>query len=50
MKFDNLSEINASYPKNGYNGEYSIAEVFKLDGTKLWWLDFGPNMGDFQNN
>ena len=50
MKFDNLSEINASYPKNGNNGEYSIAEVFKLDGTKLWWLDFGPNMGDFQNN
>ena len=50
MKFDNQSEINASYPKNGYNGEYSIVEVYKLDGTKLWWLDFGPNMGDFQNN
>ena len=50
MKFDNQSEINASYPKEGYNGEYSIVEVFKLDGTKLWWLDFGPNMGDFQNN
>ncbi len=50
MKFDNQSEINASYPKGGYNGEYSIVEVFRLDGTKLWWLDFGPNMGDFQNN
>jgi autotransporter-associated beta strand protein len=50
MKYDNQSEINASYPKGGYQGEYSIAEVFKLDGTKLWWLDFGPNMGDFQNN
>ena len=50
MKFDNQSEINASYPKNGYNGEYSIVEVFKLNGQKLWWLDFGPNMGDFQNN
>ena len=50
MKYDNQSEISASYPKGGYNGEYSIAEVFKLDGTKLWWLDFGPNMGDFQNN
>ena len=50
MKFDNLSEINASYPKNGYNGEYSIVEVYKLNGKKLWWLDFGPNMGDFQNN
>ena len=50
MKFDNQSEIQASYPKEGYYGEYSIVEVFKLDGTKLWWLDFGPNMGDFQNN
>ena len=50
LKFDNLSEINASYPRGGYNGEYSIVEVYKLDGTKLWWLDFGPNMGDFQNN
>ena len=50
MKFDNQSEISASYPKEGYYGEYSIVEVFKLDGTKLWWLDFGPNMGDFQNN
>ncbi len=50
LKFDNLSEIQASYPKNGYNGEYSIAEVYKLNGKKLWWLDFGPNMGDFQNN
>ena len=50
LKFDNQSEINASYPRGGYNGEYSIVEVYKLDGTKLWWLDFGPNMGDFQNN
>ena len=50
MKYDNQSEISASYPKGGYNGEYSIVEVFKLNGKKLWWLDFGPNMGDFQNN
>ena len=50
LKFDNQSEINASYPRDGYNGEYSIVEVYRLDGTKLWWLDFGPNMGDFQNN
>ena len=50
LKFDNQSEINASYPKGGYNGEYSIVEVYKLNGKKLWWLDFGPNMGDFQNN
>ncbi|MBR5698791.1 MAG: autotransporter-associated beta strand repeat-containing protein [Prevotella sp.] len=50
MKFDNLSEMNASYPRNGYQGEYSIFECLKLDGTRLWWVNCGPNMGDFQNN
>ena len=50
MKFDNLSEINASYPRGGYQGEYSIFECLKLDGTRLWWVNCGPNMGDFQNN
>ena len=50
MKFDNESEKRASYPRDGYNGEYSIFEVFKLDGTRLWWVNCGPNMGDFQNN
>ena len=56
MKFDNLSEMEQSYPKNGptINGkvtnEYSIFEVLKQDGTRLWWVNCGPNMGDFQNN
>ena len=50
IKYDNQSEINASYPKNGYNGEYSLFECMKLDGTVLWWVNCGPNMGDFQNN
>lgn len=50
LKFDNESEIASGYLPNGYNGEYAIVEVYKLDGTKLWWLDFGPNMSDFQNN
>ena len=27
LKYDNLSEINASFPRGGYNGEYSIFEV-----------------------
>ena len=48
MKFDNLSEMNASYPKGGYKGEYSIFECLKMDGTRLWWVNCGPNMGDFQ--
>ena len=50
MKFDNQSEINASFPRGGYQGEYSIFECLKLDGTRLWWVNCGPNMGDFQNN
>ena len=56
MKFDNDSEIQQSYPKLGpkidgkATGEYSIFEVLKQDGTRLWWVNCGPNMGDFQNN
>lgn len=56
MKFDNLSEMEQSYPRNGptvngkVTGEYTIFECFKLDGTRLWWINCGPNMADFQNN
>lgn len=50
LKYDNQSEISASYPREGHNGEYSIFECLKLDGTVLWWVNCGPNMGDFQNN
>ena len=56
MKFDNLSEMEQSYPKNGPKiggvdtKEYSIFEVLRQDGTRLWWVNCGPNMGDFQNN
>lgn len=56
MKFDNLSEMEQYYPKYGpkIDGvdtkEYSIFECLKMDGTRLWWINCGPNMGDFQNN
>ena len=50
LKYDNMEEINGGFPKNGHNGEYTILEVLKLDGTVLWWVNCGPNMGDFQNN
>ena len=50
LKYDNQSEISASFPREGHNGEYSIFECLKLDGTVLWWVNCGPNMGDFQNN
>ena len=50
LKFDNQSWANSSYQKAGYEGEYFIIEVYKLNGKKLWWIDLGPNMADFQNN
>ncbi len=50
LKFDNQSWAGTSYQKAGYNGEYYIMEVYKLNGKKLWWLEWGPNMADFQNN
>ncbi len=56
MKFDNESEMAQSYPKAGptvngkVTGEYSIFEILKLNGQRLWWVNCGPNMGDFQNN
>ena len=50
IKFDNASWAGTSYQKSGYNGEYFIIEVYKLNGKRLWWIDLGPNMADFQNN
>lgn len=50
LKFDNGSDAANGYLPGGYNGEYAIIEVYKLNGKKLWWIDLGPNMGDFQNN
>ncbi|MBQ0063007.1 MAG: autotransporter-associated beta strand repeat-containing protein [Prevotella sp.] len=50
MKYDNSQEIAALFPKEGYQGEYTLLECLKQDGTVLWWVNCGPNMGDFQNN
>lgn len=56
MKFNNKEEAEQLYPKNGptINGvatkEYSMLACLKQDGTVLWWVNCGPNMGDFQNN
>lgn len=30
--------------------DYDRIEVFKLDGTLMWWIDCGPNLWDFQHN
>ena len=56
MKFTNQQEGEQLYPKNGptINGvqtkEYSMLACLKQNGTVLWWVNCGPNMGDFQNN
>lgn len=56
MKFDNSEENAQLYPKNGptidgvETKEYSLLACLKQDGTVLWWVNCGPNMGDFQNN
>ena len=56
LKFDNKEEGEQLYPKNGptINGvetkEHAMLACLKQDGTVLWWVNCGPNMGDFQNN
>lgn len=56
LKFDNSQESAQLFPKNGptidgvETKEYSLLECLKQDGTVLWWVNCGPNMGDFQNN
>ena len=50
MKFDNADEINNHFQRDGWYGEHSLFECLKQDGTVLWWVNCGPNMGDFQNN
>lgn len=50
LKYDNQSESSNYMQRNGYYGEYSLFEVLKQDGTVLWRVNCGPNMGDFQNN
>ena len=50
LKYDNASWAGNGYNKAGYEGEYVLMECLKLDGTRLWWINLGPNMADFQNN
>ncbi|SDL60847.1 rhamnogalacturonan lyase family protein [Segatella bryantii] len=39
---------NAGFPADGK--DFDRIEVYKLDGTLLWWIDCGPNLTDFQHN
>ena len=46
MKYDNTA---SSYSK-GDNGIFTVVECLEMDGSVKWWINFGPNIGDFQNN
>ncbi|MDE5795341.1 MAG: autotransporter-associated beta strand repeat-containing protein [Muribaculaceae bacterium] len=46
MKYDNQA---SSYGK-GDNGIFTVVECLEMDGSVKWWINFGPNIGDFQNN
>ncbi|MDE6532464.1 MAG: autotransporter-associated beta strand repeat-containing protein [Muribaculaceae bacterium] len=46
MKYDNTSTDF----HNGDDGIFTVVECLEMDGTVKWWINFGPNMGDFQNN
>lgn len=41
---------NFSNYSEGDNGIFTVIECLKMDGRVLWWINCGPNMGDFQNN
>ncbi len=48
IKFRNEDYIDSDYSTSAT--EFDIIECYKLNGTKLWWIDCGPNMTDFQSN
>ncbi len=56
LKFTNINEHDQLFPINGptvdgvETKEYSMLACLKQDGSILWWVNCGPNMGDFQNN
>lgn len=50
VKFINRNDVESGFKPEGNSGEYAIIEVYKLNGKKLWWIELGPNMTDFQNN
>lgn len=48
IKQINLADQNAKFPTTSI--DWDRIEVYKLDGTLLWWIEMGPNMTDFQHN
>ncbi len=48
LKLRNTNDAANSYPNDAT--DFDIIQVYKLDGTLLWWIDCGRNMTDFQSN
>lgn len=48
VKQNNNVDEAAGFPSSSI--DYDRIEVYKLDGTLLWWIDCGPNLADFQHN
>jgi autotransporter-associated beta strand protein len=44
----NTVDNDAGFPLTSI--DFDRIEVYKLDGTLLWWIDCGPNLTDFQHN
>jgi hypothetical protein len=42
LKRINQTDADKGYPVSGSN--YTMLEAYKLDGTRLWYIDVGPNM------
>ena len=48
LKLRNNTFHNNGYPMN--STDFDIIQVYRLDGTLMWWIDCGRNMVDFQSN
>ncbi len=48
LKLVNTDDSGKGYPTDGT--DFDIIQVYKQDGTLLWWIDCGRNMVDFQSN
>ena len=42
LKRINQTDADKGYPVSGTN--YTMLEAYRLDGTRLWYIDVGPNM------
>jgi len=48
LKLRNNTFHHSGYPMN--STDFDIIQIYRLDGTLMWWIDCGRNMVDFQSN